>query len=538
MKQQEKNARKSHTAGKPTEFLVDPGRLLDTALRTVKQHCRVIVEPDSDYEMHYLDTFDWRLYQAGWTLYAMRNKASRKLVLATRGGNILQSLVDAAAPVFARNLPPGRLRDTIGGVIEPRRLLARAHMKVRETTVRILNSDEKTTVRLVLQMRALCQPGGKTTAMTLPAVVRVTPLKGYPDEHQKLVALLENKLGLSAVPEGAFASAVRSAGLTPGGYKAKLTVALRPQMRGDEAVRAIHQSMLDTIVANADGVRQNLDPEFLHDYRVAIRATRSALRQIRGVLRESEVMHFSREFKWLGAATGPVRDLDVYLLKMEEFRSELPTDMREHLWPLEKYLQVHHDKEQRQLVRTLGSKRYRTLIDAWSSFLNNPAPVTAGTCQAATQPVIDLASSRIWGTYQRVWKRGRLINKDSPVDELHALRIECKRLRYLLEFFSSLYPPDEMRALIETLKQLQTNLGNLNDSEVQRLTLRRIANEMHQERLAPADSLLAMGRLMDHLLEEQLDERRRFQARFGKFALRGNRGRYRDLFKTSAKETN
>ena len=40
---------------------------------------------------------------------------------------------------------------------------------------------------------------------------------------------------------------------------------------------------LQTLRINEDGVRKDLDSEFLHDFRVAVRRTRSALSQIKGV---------------------------------------------------------------------------------------------------------------------------------------------------------------------------------------------------------------------------------------------------------------
>jgi CHAD domain-containing protein len=203
---------------------------------------------------------------------------------------------------------------------------------------------------------------------------------------------------------------------------------------------------------------------------------------------------------------------------------------------LNKYLNVHHVKEQRRLVRSFASRRYCALIDAWSAFLSNPVTVDDSICPDAARPVNELAAERIWRIYRRVWKRARVIDKNAPADALHALRIECKKLRYLLEFFKSLFPPKEVSLLIQSLKQLQTRLGNFNDCEVQRLTLQRFANEMYQEGLASADSLLAMGRLMDHLSQQQRDERRRFQTCLAAFSLADNRKRYRRLFKTSDKQ--
>ena len=82
---------------------------------------------------------------------------------------------------------------------------------------------------------------------------------------------------------------------------------------------------------NEPGVRADIDSEFLHDYRVAVRRTRSALSQIKDVLPEDKVEHFKTEFGWLGQMTGPTRDLDVYLLQFEHLRNQLPEYMRDRL---------------------------------------------------------------------------------------------------------------------------------------------------------------------------------------------------------------
>ena len=90
--------------------------------------------------------------------------------------------------------------------------------------------------------------------------------------------------------------------------------------------------------ANEAGVRAALDTEFLHDYRVAVRRTRSALSQLKGVFDPSRLAPFRKEFAWLGEVTGPLRDLDVYLLTLPDYRSELPVASRHDLDPLEQLL--------------------------------------------------------------------------------------------------------------------------------------------------------------------------------------------------------
>jgi CHAD domain-containing protein len=97
------------------------------------------------------------------------------------------------------------------------------------------------------------------------------------------------------------------------------------------------------------------------------------------------------------------------------------------------------------------------------------------------------------------------------------LRIECKKLRYLLEFFRSLCHPDDVERVVKSLKRLQDNLGDFNDLQIQRETLKRFAEEMVAEGCATVESLMAMGRLVERLELRQAEERSRFTKRFAAF---------------------
>jgi CHAD domain-containing protein len=58
-------------------------------------------------------------------------------------------------------------------------------------------------------------------------------------------------------------------------------------------------------------------------------------------------------------------------------------------------------------------------------------------------------------------------NASQDYATLHALRLDCKHLRYTLEFALHLLGPNG-EALIGKLKQLQDDLGDLNDAVVSR----------------------------------------------------------------------
>ncbi len=151
-----------------------------------------------------------------------------------------------------------------------------------------------------------------------------------------------------------------------------------------------------------------------------------------------------------------------------------------------------------------------------------------------TRADTSLARERIWRVYRRVLRKGRAIGADTPAAALHRLRIEAKKLRYLLEFFRSLFPEPEILPLIKALKQLQDNLGDFNDFEVQQTKLRAFAQQMHDDGRSRAATLMAMGRLVESLEAGQAEERQRFAGCFKQFRGKENRRSFRRLFAAAA----
>ena len=76
---------------------------------------------------------------------------------------------------------------------------------------------------------------------------------------------------------------------------------------------------------NLPGTLDDIDSEFLHDLRVAVRRTRRCSASS-GASTRDRLQHFRDEFKRLQAITGDLRDLDVYLLDFDDLRASLPDD--------------------------------------------------------------------------------------------------------------------------------------------------------------------------------------------------------------------
>ncbi|MBK5930838.1 CHAD domain-containing protein [Halochromatium salexigens] len=308
---------------------------------------------------------------------------------------------------------------------------------------------------------------------------------------------------------------------------------LDPAQRADQASKQILRRLLGTIEANVEGARQNRDSEYLHDLRVATRRTRSALSQIKGVFPEATVTDFKARFAWLQQVTGPVRDLDVYLLDFPTLRQRLPTSLQPDLEPLYQLLLAQHAEAQQQLALDLASPRFEQLLDDWRAFLDAPvdlarAPAEAPPTQAAL-PIKQVADQRIRTLLRRVRAEGQAISEASPPEDLHELRKSGKKLRYLMEFFQSLYAKQRMREQIKQTKRLLDNLGRFQDTAVQARHLRETADASGGEARLPAATLLAMGALIGQLLQDQARARDGFAEVFAGFDSAKNATRFKAL---------
>jgi len=289
-------------------------------------------------------------------------------------------------------------------------------------------------------------------------------------------------------------------------------------------MRKILNRLFGALRLNAAGVLENEDVEFLHDLRVANRRTRTALSQTRGVLPSSVMDSFPPEFKWLGDVTGPCRDLDVMLLEMGRYRHQSQAD-EGALSPLREFLREKRLLQHGLVRAALLSERFRYLIENWGLFLD-----TGGEEEVwpplASSPIIKVAGPRILKAYRKMWKRGTGIEIEPPVTLLHQLRIDGKKLRYLLEFFSDLFPGTTVPQLIRELKQVQDILGDFNDTVVQLALIREFA----KQNTASAETLVTVDRLTELITERQRKLRSEFGERFGLFASNESRKLYKQTF--------
>jgi CHAD domain-containing protein len=474
----------------------------------------------------WLDTFDWRLHRAGLTLEYLTGPRPARLVLATASGDRLSQAAGRLTwPALAVDLPPGPVTAVAAPVIGIRALLAVARATSAVQDLRVLNADTKTIAWIRADRTTVSHPA----EAPLPPRLQVTPVRGYQTQAERIGELLADAAGLNGDLARPLDAALAAAGQRAEAYSNKINVRLSPDMTARAALRAVLLQLLDTLEANVPGTLRDIDTEFLHDLRVAVRRTRSALKLAGDVLPASLAARFRPEFKWLGDLTTPTRDLDVYLLNYDEMADALVSATPTELEPFHAHLVRRRVIEQRALARGLRSARFSRLICEWRSVLTGLSVPRAGERTA------DLAARRLRRAHRRVLRQGRAIGADSPAEQLHDLRKRCKELRYLLEIFASVFDPQAYQRALKDLKGLQDCLGEFQDRQVQQEELREFAAQMMADREMPATALLAMGELAGEIGRAQRRARDEFAERFGEFASPASDQRFQDLTESAGR---
>ena len=506
---------------------VVPADLAPEALRDALGS-RIALESEASevIDRAYFDTFDALVRAGGMSLFWERNR----LRLVGRDDRELAA-VDwerSAMTVRIADLPAGGMRERLALVIQIRAATLLVRVRVRRQVLRVLDAQRKTVARLVIEEPSIAASGRRR--VPLATRLSVVGVRGYETARWRVLRVVEGDLGLTAASEALADEAIARCGGTPVGVSSKLDVALEPAQRADRAAVAILTQLTSAIEANLPGTLADVDSEFLHDLRVAVRRTRSLQRELKAVFPPDELAHFRAEFRWLQAVTGPSRDLDVYLLEFDEFAGSVPEAQRDDLGPLRALLTDRRTRERRRMVRALRSQRTRTLLGQWKDLVERLPGLPEEDRPDAARPVGEVAGRRITTVYRQMVRMGAAIDDATPPEALHDLRKKGKELRYLLEFFARLYPAATVAPMVRTLKSLQDTLGRFQDREVQAAMLRSLGDDIAAQGNGAA-ALMAMGVLVQRLTSQQVEARAEFAERFAPFAAKARRAAVKETFR-------
>jgi hypothetical protein len=270
----------------------------------------------------WLDTVDGRLAKRGFTLVHRSDGARRQLVLDAESRSLVVATGDEL-PRWPADLPE-TVAARVSALMGLRALIPMRTVETTAVVLRVLDAEEKTIGRVWLER----SPRGGAQS------VRFDHLRGYERQADRVAKALCRDPRLSPMPAPA-------AGTAPGPRRPTLT---RDQGAA-HAVGLVLGHLFDVIEANVEGTSTAIDTEFLHDLRVAVRRTRSALKLTADVLPARFIARFAGRARWLGDLTTPARDLDVMLLELPAMQAALPDNTGRDLEPLRDLLRERVAKE-------------------------------------------------------------------------------------------------------------------------------------------------------------------------------------------------
>lgn len=290
-----------------------------------------------------------------------------------------------------------------------------------------------------------------------------------------------------------------------------------------QAAALLLERQLAVLITNEAGIAADSDIECLHRFRVAVRRARTLIQALKQHLPPA-ILGLGEDLKWLSAATGPLRDLDVHLTGFEAMISLVPDEPTSAFAPMRAVLEKRRLAAHHKALAVLRSTRYQALKRRWRRIDNIRQ-------RTADSPLIGLAAdAAIARAYAQALKKGGRITKKSPAEALHALRKDGKKLRYLMEFFAPLKQEEAIEGAIRTLKELQDCLGKHQDFAVEHAVVRKIRLQFQKDTVTPKATVAALAHLEAVLAQGQADARAHFAGLFAPFAAAKTRRLFHELY--------
>jgi CHAD domain-containing protein len=276
------------------------------------------------------------------------------------------------------------------------------------------------------------------------------------------------------------------------------------QVRPADLVRAKIDEQVRALLEHEAVARAGIDPEGVHQMRVAVRRLRAALKADGGI---QDAARLQEELKWLGTSLGAVRDLDVQLEHLRGQSADFADDERAAVERLLRGLLLDRRRARQRMLATLRSRRYAALLESLNA-LTATEPAPNGEAVGKKQWAANLIEV-IRRPYRKLVKAAEALGADPPDDDLHALRIRGKRLRYAAELAGPA-GGKSVQKLIKATKGLQEVLGDHQDAVVAEQEVRRLLTELGDP--IETEVVFVAGRLVERERARRAECRARWRA--------------------------
>ena len=237
------------------------------------------------------------------------------------------------------------------------------------------------------------------------------------------------------------------------------------------------------MLSHEEGTLLGENIEELHDMRVATRRMRTAFDIFGPAFDPKIIRHYLKGLRTTGRVLGEVRDMDVLLQNAIAYQGNMKEIKRPGLEPLLSGWKQTIDKKRAKLTKHLQSEAYYNfkynfnLFLQASEYIGVPLSQNGGT----NSLVRDIVPVLVYSRYAAVRAYDAILPTAS-VTQLHTLRIEFKKFRYLLEYFREILGDNAGQSITE-LKQLQDHLGELHDSDVACQLVRNFLKDWEEDQI-------------------------------------------------------
>jgi CHAD domain-containing protein len=469
------------------------------------------------------DTFEWGLWFGGHVLYSCDNVYHLTVLENGWLGAVVCEEESHDKLRFWGDFKTVAMRTRLEGMLGLRGL---AELVVGSFDVRICELRNKTG-KIVCRLEWSSVYSGKNGENELLHFCQVLPLLGYEAEAACVVKFLTAR-GAATSGKGPVEALFRHAHLEPEKYTLKPAFGLTADVPAREAVGRIVRTILAIAERNVPGIISDHDTEYLHDYRICLRKIRSVLSLMKDVYPAQETLRMRTILGDLARQTNRLRDLDVYLLARDEYFELLHPELRPALKGMFEDYAAEREVEVRHTVATLSAHATRQKLRKIKTHFSEETVHKPSA--AADLPVGPLVFRSIYKRYRKICRIAAEIGAETPDEKVHEVRIECKKLRYLLEFFSELIPKDDGAAMQKLLRRLQGRLGDFNDASVQQSSLL----SYWQQKKNGYDVALGVGGLISVLYHRQQQTRTLIEQSLVEFCSDSTTEIFKRTFKLSA----
>lgn len=224
------------------------------------------------------------------------------------------------------------------------------------------------------------------------------------------------------------------------------------------------------LLRNDAGVLLGVDPESVHQARVATRRLRSDLRTYRSLIDPSWGASLRDELRWFGGLLGAVRDAEVLEERMRSAATGLPDPDSGAASRLLRRLRDGREQARADLLAARDGERYVDLLERLVEAATSPVVL-----EAAAAPAADVVTDIMEAQWNHLREAIEVIGPDSPDDSLHRARIRAKRSRYAAESMAPAFGK-RARSFAADAAALQDALGEHQDAVVAGAWLRDAAS--------------------------------------------------------------